>query len=262
LQGLWGELPSAVAGERMRSAAMQAVRLDEGLAEAHTALGVYLHVYAWDSEAAEREQLRAVKLDPRLVIARYFYGNLLRAHGRLEEALAQYRTAAELDPMDQLIPEAISRTLVLAGRPDEAREYLLSALELDSLFWWPHAGLGALHEARGAFDQSFQEFRRAMELGGSTIHVARLLARTGRVPEARQMLGEFEAEAARTGIHSPGVATVRHALGNADGAIAWLELAFAERHPLLRFMPGHPEFMPLEADARYHDLLRRIGLRR
>jgi tetratricopeptide (TPR) repeat protein len=264
LQGLWSDVPSAVARERVKAAATRAVQLDDSLAEAHSALGVYEHVYAWNSNAAEREQLRAIALDPTLVTARYFYGNLLRVHGRLEEALVQFRTAAELDPLDPVVGEALARTLVLAGRVDEARQYLLGAIELDSMFWFPHTGLGSLHEATGALDASLGEFRRAMELGGPSprIHVARLLARTGHEQEARRMLGEFQAQAVRTAIHPPEVATILHALGDADGAIVWLEQAYAERHPMLRFISGNPAFVPLETDPRYLDLLRRIGVRR
>jgi tetratricopeptide (TPR) repeat protein len=133
----------------MNAAATRAVQLDDGLAEAHSVLGVFHHVYEWNSQAAERQQLRALELDPKLVVARYFYGNLLRVHGRLDEALVQYRAAAEIDPLDQLIGEALGRTLILAGRLDEAREHMLGAIELDSMFWYPHTGLGAVHEATG-----------------------------------------------------------------------------------------------------------------
>lgn len=262
LQGLWGDLPSSVARERMRAAATRAVQLDDGLAEAHSALGVYEHAYEWNPEAAEREQLRAIALNPELPSAHYFYGNLLRIHGRLDEALAQYRTSAELNPLDPLVGEALGRTLILAGRLDEAREYLLGAVELDSMFWWPHLGLGEFHETKGDLEEALREYRRAMELGGSKIHVARLLARTGHEAEAREMLGFLQAGAARTGIHPPEAATIFYALQDVDGAIGWLEQAYAERHPMLRFISGHPEFVPLEADSRYIDLLRRVGVRR
>jgi hypothetical protein len=43
--------------------------------------------------------------------------------------------------------------------------------------------------------------------------------------------------------------------------MVWLEQAYRERHPMLRFIAGRPEYTPLEADPRFVDLLRRIGLR-
>lgn len=261
LQGIWGDLPSAVAGERMMAAATRAVELDDELAEAHAVLGAYFNVYAWETAAAEREQLRAIELDPGFVTARYFYGNLLRANGRLDEALAQYRIAAELDPLDPLASDALGRTLILEGRFGEARPYLLDALELDSLFWWPHEDLGRYYEARDELEESLRAYRRAHELGGAEEPVARLLARTGHEREARHILVRLRQQAERTGIHSPEVALILFALSEADTAMAWLEQSYRERHPALRFIAGQPEFTRLEADPRYLDLLRRIGLR-
>jgi hypothetical protein len=43
--------------------------------------------------------------------------------------------------------------------------------------------------------------------------------------------------------------------------MVWLEQAYSERHPMLRFIAGSPEYVIFEADPRFHDLLRRIGLR-
>jgi len=246
----------------MKEAALRALELDDGLAEAHSVLGVYLHAYAWDSEQAEREQLRAIELDPRFVTARLFYGNLLRSHGRVEEALAQYRAAAEVDPLDPIFTDMIGRTLLLGGRPEEAREHFHNALELDSLFWWPHAGLGLYHEANGRWTEALEEYRRADALNGLVRpDIARVLALADRAPEARQIVAELEAEAARTGLHEPGVASALFALGDREEALAWLELSYRERHPQLRFIAGSLRFEALEVDPLYLDLLRRIGVR-
>jgi eukaryotic-like serine/threonine-protein kinase len=261
LQGLSGDLPSAVARERMRVAATRAVELDDELAEAHAVLGVYFHVYEWNSVAAEREQLRAIELDPRHVTARFFHGNMLRSHGRVDEAIAQYRIAAQVDPLDPLIGEALGRTLILAGKLDEARQHFLGALELDSLFWRSHAGLGSYYEAKGQLGESLREYRRSRELGGPIEPVARLLARTGEKREAGDILGGLQRHAEETGIHTPEVASILLSMHGADSAIAWLEKAYRERHPRLRFLPGQPEYRLLEDDPRYIDLLRRIGLR-
>ena len=263
LQGLSGDIPPAVARERMRRAALRAVQLDDRLAEGHAVLGAYLHVYEWDSEAAEREQLRAIELDPNHLTARYFYGNLLRSHGRIEEALAQYNYAVELDPLDPLLRENLGRTLMLAGRFDEARDHFHSALELDSTFWRLHTGLGLYFETTGRLNEALRAYRRAFELAGyRNTDIARMLARLGEDQDARQILRELEQQAARTAQHDPDVATVLLALDDLEGALDWLERSFGERHPQLRFIAGDPIFKPFEVETRYMELLRRIGVRR
>jgi TolB-like protein/Flp pilus assembly protein TadD len=268
LQGLWGELAPQEARERMRAASMRAVELDDSLAEAHAVLGAYMHVYEWNSEAAEREQLRAIELDPSYPTARHYYSNLLRSMGRLEEALVQKAIAAQLDPLDPILTETLGTLLIRAGRFDEALEHVRDALELDSMFWWPHAGLGQYYEATGHLDEALGAYQRANQLRGQgrayrlPAHIARVLARAGRKTEARQVLGELQAEALRTGLHDPGVAPVLLALDDLEGAFDWLELSYRERHPQLRFIAGSPEFAPFEVEPRYIDLLRRIGVRR
>jgi hypothetical protein len=76
------------------------------------------------------------------------------------------------------------------------------------------------------------------------------------------VLAQLERAPSSTGMHDPIVATVLLALGDTNGAMTWLEQSVAERHPQLRFMPGDPAFAEFEAEPRYVDLLRRIGLRR
>lgn len=267
LQGIWSRLSPGEAGSRMQAAARRAVELDGGSAEAHSVLGVYHHVYEWDTEAAERQQLRAIELDPRYVTARYFYGNLLRSNGRIEEALAQYRVAAVLDPLDPNIFESLSTALLLAGRYQEAHDQLSIAMELDSMFWGAHAGLAEYHEVTGNLGEALRLYRRALDLQGVEVYRvsvehARVLAQLGRETEARQELAELQAQAAREALHSPIVATLLLALGDRDAALAWLEQSYRDRHPQIRFIGGKPSFRPFETDPRYIDLLRRIGLRR
>jgi TolB-like protein/Flp pilus assembly protein TadD len=261
-----GYIPPRESRARMKAAALKALELDDGLAEAHSVLGAYLHVHAWDSDAAEREQRRAIQLDPGDPSARFYYGNLLAAMGRLDEALAQKRKAVELDPLAPMASVSLANTLLQAGQPVAAREYLRNAIELDSTYWRAYESLGFVYEATGSLDSAVHAYERAVEFAGSTpvakAEFARGLARAGRVREARRILAELQADAARTGVHAPTVATVLLALNDTEGALAWLEQAYRERHPQLRFIATVPGYGPLAGDPRFVDLLRRVGLRR
>lgn len=50
---------------KARVAAMQAIALDDSLAEAHTSLGSYKMFYEWDTSAAEESYRKAISLDAR-----------------------------------------------------------------------------------------------------------------------------------------------------------------------------------------------------
>jgi tetratricopeptide (TPR) repeat protein len=83
--------------EQARRAYEDAVRLDPGLAEAHSNLGL-IAANDRDFEAAESHFRRAIALDPGLVVARYNLAQVLALLGRPEEARAELRTVLERDP--------------------------------------------------------------------------------------------------------------------------------------------------------------------
>jgi serine/threonine-protein kinase len=264
LQGLSGYLLPEEAKRRMRDAAQKAVDLDNGNAEAHAALGAYLNVHEWNSDASERAYRRAIELDPAYGTARHLYSNLLRTMGRTDDALDQKRRALQLDPLVPAMSEALAFTLVDAGRPGEALEHIRNAIELDSTFWRGYATLGFYYEATGKFDSAIREYERAIRLGGASTTadagLARNLALAGRPNDARVVLDRLRTEAARTGVHAPGVAGVFLALDDVDGAVMWLERSYAQRHPQLRLMGHRAAFGRLGEDARFVDLMRRVGV--
>ena len=80
---------------RSKAASLNAIRLDDGLGEAHSALAYVLHNYDWDWSGAEREYRRALELNPNYSEAHYDYAQLLMAAGRHDEAVGEIRRAAE-----------------------------------------------------------------------------------------------------------------------------------------------------------------------
>jgi tetratricopeptide (TPR) repeat protein len=105
-----------------KRAAMEALRLDDRLAEAHTALaGVSMwHDYDW--AAAEREFQRAIALNPNSASAHHWYALLLSYLGRRIEAIEHIQRAERLDPLAPQIAIDRSWVLFLAREYDRAVE--------------------------------------------------------------------------------------------------------------------------------------------
>ena len=263
MQGIFGELSPSEASERTKENALKALALDSEVAEAHTVLGGYYQAHVWDSEAAEREHLRGLELDPNYSTAHFWYGNYLTSMRRFEEAIAHKMKAVELEPLSPQLTWALGRTLIVADRPDEALVQFHNAIELDSMYYPAFSGLGDAYLAKGLLDEAVRAFQRAVELDGEDTDtragLASSLGLAGRKGEASGILAELQAEAARAGVYAPWVATVFCALDDVDGAIDWLERSYQQRHPLLRWIDG-PGFACLDGDPRYRDLRRRIGL--
>jgi TolB-like protein/DNA-binding winged helix-turn-helix (wHTH) protein/Flp pilus assembly protein TadD len=110
---------------KARSAALRALQLDDSLAEAHATLAFVKAHYEFDWIAAEIEFRRALELNPSDAQTHLFYSNsYLSPFGRHEEAIAQMRTAVELDPLSMPIQAFVGRTYLWARRYDEAlREF-------------------------------------------------------------------------------------------------------------------------------------------
>src|SRR5437764_13685929 len=85
---------------KAKEAALQALRLDLNLAEAHLALGKVLFFSEIDLAGAVREYKRAIELKPNDADAHHWYGNdTLCGLGQFEEAIVEARRSVELDPL-------------------------------------------------------------------------------------------------------------------------------------------------------------------
>jgi len=262
--GLFGYIRPEEGRARMGAAARRAVELDDGLAEAHTFLGAYLHIYEWDWAAAEREFQRALELDPDFPTTHRFYGFFLGMMGRLDESLIEQRRAQDLDP---LAPDVeIGTSLLRLGRYDLAEAAFREKLARDPTYWIGYDGLGQVLELTGRPNEAVSAFERAVALSGPALRPKALLARAlmlaGREAEGRRMIQELRVEGTRRGIYHPAVALAIVAAGDTSGAFEWLEAAYRQRHPDLVRLKADRLFLPLRGDPRFQDLLRRVGFDR
>ena len=78
----------------------------------------------------------------------------------------------------------------------------------------------------------------------------------------RQLSDSLWAVAARSGAYEAAAATVFHALGDDSIAFYWLETAFRQNQPHLRYLDGDPRYESLARDSRFAALMQRVGVRR
>src|SRR5262249_30472777 len=103
------DLSPLEAEAKASQAAERALRLDDSLSEAHSAMGGDLaNEREWG--AAEREFLRAIELDPRNPTAHYFYGfAVLAPIGRIDEGIAELKKSLEVDPLAVIVNTNLGR---------------------------------------------------------------------------------------------------------------------------------------------------------
>ena len=87
LMSTWYVGPQNELMPKARAAALRALELDEGLAEAHSSLALILENYDYDWQGAEKEFRRAIQLDPQYATAHQWYAESLSWQGRFRKRL-------------------------------------------------------------------------------------------------------------------------------------------------------------------------------
>jgi TolB-like protein/DNA-binding winged helix-turn-helix (wHTH) protein/Flp pilus assembly protein TadD len=256
---------------KSKAAALHAIGIDDGLAEAHSALAFVLHNYDWNWSGAEREYRRALELNPNYSEAHHGYAVLLTAAGRTEEAVAEIRRAQELDPI--LIPLQVNVGVVYSclGRHDEAIEQLLNTTQLNPKNSYARVELGMAYLRKGDYQGAIANLEKAVASGKddpdellSVEALAYGYAVAGRRQDALRTLRRLEQQEAKGKIVAAGWDTglypIYFALGQNDQAFAWLEKAYRTKSDSLLYLRCWPEFDHLRAEPRFADLVRRVGI--
>src|SRR5687767_10876983 len=106
--------------DRAKAAALRAISLDSSLAEGYTALAYVLANYEYRWAEADSALQRAIRLNPRYVLAHLRRANELAAQGRHDEAAAEVERAREIQPESFVVLLNRGFMAQLAGRLDEA----------------------------------------------------------------------------------------------------------------------------------------------
>ena len=246
---------------KAKSAALMALKLDDTLAQGHTALAS-ASMASWDWSDAEREFKRAIELNPSSD-AHYGYGYYLAFIGKSEEALVEMRRARELDPVSLVKITGVVQILILARRYDESIEECRRAIEMDPNLGYAHWLLGLAYMYKGTYEPAVHSFQKAIPLSGESpdelASLAHAYALSGKRTEARKILDKLKQRAEHTYISPATIADLYGVLGDKDQAFALLEKAYDQRDTFLVVLKADPYFDPLRSDPRFTDLLRRVG---
>lgn len=255
---------------KAKAAAVKALEIDETLAEAHTSLAFIKFRWDRDRVEAEREFLLAIKHKATYAPAHQWYSSYLVALERFDEAIAEAKRTAELEPLSFTGSSHLGWILYLAGRNDEAIAQCTKILNLDPNSFPARRYLGLAYEQKGMYAQAIDEFQKGVKISGSPLMLALLghaYAVSGKTKEARQVLSDLhdlsesrEAESRRY-VSPYTVAAIHAGLGDKDQAFKWLEQANEERDVWLMNLKVDPVFAKLRSDKRFQDLLTRTGLR-
>lgn len=267
-----GSLPPVEYAAKAKAAAQKALELDDNLANAHAALGFTLYHYEWNWPEAEREYRRAIELDPRNVIVRGWFGDLLSFLGRAQEAEVQRAQEAEAqreqevrdrDPLSIQAVRNVASAYRAAGQYDKAIDYYKKAIESEPDSFRMRMDLGGDYLQAQRYQDAAEDFQEVLRLYGPNVYPLARLAYTyalwGKTAEAYTILNQLRAEH-RPGYVSYAIAEICDALGRKEEALHWLEKAYDERAPQMILL--NHDFGTLHSDPRFQALAQRVGVPR
>jgi eukaryotic-like serine/threonine-protein kinase len=257
-------LPPRESMAEAKAAARNALKIDDSLAQAHTAQSRVLLFYDWDWQGAETELKRAIELNPNYAEAHHMYSHYLVNVGQTQQSLAESRRALEIDPHDVLLNVHLGWNYLYARQSDQAIEQMRKAIEMDPDFFRAHLFLGRAYEQKGMYKEALAAYERAIELeakrGETVVMLGHLHAVSGNRAEATSILEELRELYRGNKISAYDLAVIYAGLGENEQAFEFLRKSYEERTGGLLLLKSEPIFESLRSDPRYGELLRRMGL--
>ena len=155
-----GVLTASEARPKARAAAEKAIALDDSSAEAHTSLANFKLWYEYDWAGAEAEFRRAFALNPNYAFAHDQFGIGLSFLGRFDEAIAEGKRAAELDPLSPQIPIDATMAFGFQGDYEAGRERTRRAADLDPTYFFAPFEEGWLEIQAGRLPDAIAKLRK------------------------------------------------------------------------------------------------------
>ena len=220
----------------------------------------------WDWSEAERRLQKALELNPGYVRGHQDYAEMLAYQGRLEEAMARFEIAEQLDPF-WVSSVTLDRGSIHAqkGESEQAMAAWERALELAPDYYRTHLHIGNHLCGTGEYQEGIASLERARALTPGDAHIAADIgychAISGKPEAAREILRELEAQSEIHYVSALAPALIHVGLGESDQALEALERAYQTRALLLTSIGMDARYQPLRSDPRFLDLLRRIGLK-
>ncbi|HEY1879916.1 MAG TPA: tetratricopeptide repeat protein [Caulobacteraceae bacterium] len=257
-------VPEAQAFQLARAAAQRALKLDNRLAGAHTALAFADYWGYWDAAAARREFQRGIELDPKSSLAHHWYATFLPSQGDFAGALREIARARKLDPNSRAIRADQGELLIQAGRVDEALTDLRAAEAADPGFRSPHTYLANYYFLHGPEAEYVRECDTLADVihdasGKAECDVARRgLATGGRRGMLEALLASRLEQLRVGGATACSVAGLYNLLGDKAQALALLRQGLSRHEGDMLGLRADGRFVSLRGDPEFQAIVREM----
>jgi tetratricopeptide (TPR) repeat protein len=265
-----------------------------GMARAYMLLAHY-GLFPWmEGRTKARElALEALKIDNTLADAHCILGNLARYDFKWEEAIKEFQVAIDYEPDNPTAHDGYAMILFATGSKEEARKQINKARELDPLSTDILETSALFYINEGRTEEFGGELRKIMEIDSGNNHVYRLYPsyyimkgdtlnaiRAQRkvcdtdpvyskyATEMMNIYNKFGYKAAlefllKVEIENKNpifIAVLCITLNRKEEALTWLEKAYEEHHSMLYNIYYAWPFSSLRSEPRFQAIIRKMGL--
>ena len=246
-----------------RGVAFAALQRDPGSFEAHGALGL-IHYCEWDWTGALQELQHSLDINTSYAIGRHRLALVYFALHRFQDAEAELKRAAILDPLSLYHQATLSELYYYWRRYDESVGEARNILAANAEFQYGHVLIGKCFMAQRRYLDALAEFRKGQDPDHLTTEWQALaLGAMGDKTRAQALLDEFAQDRRLHGFLVPNpwdLAVEEASMGDYDLALRNLEQAFVEHNPDLLSGKWDPAFDPLHNNPRFIAIFQRMGL--
>lgn len=259
---IYGMIPPAQSLPKVIEAADHALEIDNTLAEAYAAKGLY-YSNSMEWEESEKNHRHSISLNPNYPLSHEWLAAVLVGTGRFEEGIAEIKIAERLDPLSLRAKVLTAWTIYQTRNYESALAKANEIIDLNPDFMQGYLQLCNVLLEIGQPAAALDAAKRGVELSGPTplpiYNLCFAYAADGKMGDARGMLGELKAMES-SGYVPPYFMALSHlAVGDIDLAFEYLETARAEFSPWMIWLGTDPKLDAIRHDSRYIELLRATG---
>jgi TolB-like protein/lipoprotein NlpI len=242
-------------------AVKKALELDPNLSEAYNALCMNKLNYEYDVSGAESACRRAIELDPNSPLAHNTYARLLFSSQsrRFDEAIAEIKTAIDLDPTSIYHQIVYMFALTIARRYDEAAQQLERLAQRNPQravgYYWIVGGAAF----QGKQSEDFERLMRFQKLSNVDEETVRIFETAYQTAGWQGVLREQAKWSYQFNRSKYFTASIYAQAGDKDKALEYLEKTYQRREHWMAYLQVDPRFDGLRGDPRFDELIRRVN---
>lgn len=261
MNAYFGNGPPGKSVMAAETAAVKCLQLDAQSFAGHAVLG-WVRLFSWDWVGAGEAFEIALELNPNDATTYHGYADYLTVTGRPEEGLAQVMRGQSLDPFSAMASVPVVFHLYMMRRYNDAVEEAQELLQMNPGL--PvHLPLMMTYWKQEKYEDAITQYRKALNRWRDQELLAALEKGYIEAGPRGALLSVADEMAARadSGYVDPFRIASNYALaGNSSAALMWLEAAVDQHSLELVYITVRPEFDFLRNNARYRELLKRLGL--